>query len=440
MMTDHNPYAFEQRPMMETVPRSWWLMQCWSFIKFHLAILIAFFIAVFATKYLHDLLWPGKASSWELMNVLSMEELFLFFLFTLFLISVEILVVCWPFVFFVDASHRTNNRRNLSLLLQNCLKSNTPIPPVIRAWAETQKTWYYRQKLRKVANMLEAGVSLTETLQRCPGMISEETAALLRLHGDASESVSFINESTENEDQLAFIHTVSMSRFVYLLFAAQQFIYLSAFSSFFLVREMEAIFADFDTELPRITQWVLFLFHTLFSIRTPFVLFILAIGILIFILLKLDFLHFRPWLMHHCFRYGDSAKLLRLLSMGTQNGLTIPHTLEVYRSSVSSYYLRRRAKKIGKAIDSGTSWIDALRCRKVITAAEAALLETSARTGNVESVLNELSLTNEAKQIRYDELFGKITFVICILMAGVVVGIMAVAMLFPMDQLIKMLT
>jgi type II secretory pathway component PulF len=103
---------------------------------------------------------------------------------------------------------------------------------------------------------------------------------------------------------------------------------------------------------------------------------------------------------------------------------------------VPASWLKGKAAGMLRRIENGQNWIKSLKKARFINGPEASLLESAERTGNTPAVLGQLALTRDRKQIRKDDLVGKLVFLPCIFGFSVVIGFVVIALFLPMVKLI----
>jgi type II secretory pathway component PulF len=108
----------------------------------------------------------------------------------------------------------------------------------------------------------------------------------------------------------------------------------------------------------------------------------------------------------------------------------------MYRWTVPSAYLRQKGTAIQRAVEQGHDWIDAVCRSGFASAPEASLLHSAERTGNTAAVLEQLAQSKERSQIRKDELFSKLAFILLIFLFAAVIGTIVIAMFLPLIELI----
>lgn len=356
-----------------------------------------------------------------------------FFVIILFAVIVlpVMLLVFWPFIFYLIALSRVSRRQSLGILIRNCLESNLPLPLAIRTYAATCFSPLYRGEVQRFAAALESGTSLIDAANRFHKLLPAETVRLIQLQASPDDAVRLMTEAFTFENERSFIYTYSMARLTYILVL----LWLFLFACIRIGPYFYEIVADYDTDMPLISA-LFFMFsqdtgHWKFAFAFLFT--IAALGVL---LLKLGYFSCRPIFLRRFFWDSDCAAWLRYLSAAVARNVSFSNATSIYLKTLGSCFLRRKFQKLNAAIDSGTRWTDALAKARIVTLPEAKLLNTAERTGNTAVVLAQLAQAKESRQNRLDDLGSKLAFVICILLFGVMIAVYALSLFVPICNII----
>jgi type IV pilus assembly protein PilC len=215
-------------------------------------------------------------------------------------------------------------------------------------------------------------------------------------------------------------------------------IWIMTFMFIKIIPEFKKMFAEFHSQLPALTNVVVGLsdwFVCYWYLFSPLTM-VLVVFAIVFMVLQTNVVICRPIGFRRMFRSTDTAKFLRLFSVGVRHRFPIPTILEMYRWTVPSEYLRQKGWKVQNAIEKGRDWIDAVRREGFVNGPEASLLQSAQRTGNTAAVLEQLAQSKERSQIRKDDLFSKLVFIPLVFLLGAVIGTFVIAMFLPLIKLI----
>jgi general secretion pathway protein F len=323
-------------------------------------------------------------------------------------------------------------------LTQTAVETGKPLQDIVRAYATGCFSWY-AARLNRFAASLESGLSLEAAVRANKGLFRYNVAGMIRLGGDASETLRSLETVAEDERNFSAIRTNNVVRIVYLCALIIQMLSIMTSMFTYVVPEFNKIFQDLSSDLPVMTAVVIEVsqcFVCYWYLLPPFML-LIALAAITYLILQTSVVVFRPIGLRRIFRSTDAAKFLMVFAVGVRHRFPISAILEMYRWTVPSDYLRNKGSKIQLAVEQGHDWIDAVRRAGFVNRPEASLLKSAQRTGNTAAVLDQLALSKERSQIRNDDLFSKLAFIPLILLLGVVIGAFVIAMFLPLVMLIR---
>ncbi|MCL2348638.1 MAG: type II secretion system F family protein [Planctomycetaceae bacterium] len=366
---------------------------------------------------------------------------------------IKMCLIFWPFVFFWLGCLKTFRQQEFLSVLQTSVETQTPLGQMVRAYAMT-KSGGYRQQLTGFADCIDRGLTLQQALTIHQGLLRYDVLGMLVVGTNDKKTEGRETNSREMEmvdtlEQMKSHHGIpgifvsnTITRLIYLGVICLQMFWVVTFLMLWIVPQFQKIFDDFGLPLPVMTRSLIDVCEFLkvfWFLLAPFVMVAGAVLIL-YLLMQSGFVSARPFGLRRMFRSVDAARFLRVLGTGVKCNRPLPKILSVYSNIVDSFYLKEKAKRISRKIQSSGLWLEQLRRGKIINRGEARLLETAERTGNLGNVLHELAGSKERKQLVYDDLASKLFFVLLILITGAVVGFLVIAMFLPIIQLITTLS
>jgi len=367
---------------------------------------------------------------------------FLFWFFTLGLLhtAINLAFWFWPILLYFWANVKASRQWTLLSLLQTSIETGKPLQDIIRAHA-TGCSRRYAAQLNQFADSLESGYALDAAIREHRGLFRYDVAGMIRI-GDSPETLRSLETIAQDERDFAGIRTYNIIRIVYLCSVVVYMLLVMTFVFLKIAPEFEKIFVDFDTQLPTMTTAVIFAsncFAAYWYLAAPFML-LLGLSAIAYLILQTNAVTFRPIGFRRIFCNTDSAKFLRVFAVGVRHRFAIPAILERYRWTVPSDYLRKKGARIQKAVEQGGDWIDAVFRAGFVSRPEASLLKSAQRTGNTATMLDQLAQSKERSQIRKDDLFSKLAFILLIFLLGAIIGAFVIGMFMPIIVLITNLS
>jgi type II secretory pathway component PulF len=373
-----------------------------------------------------------------------------FLLGILFLFGIAMFPTLWfplffllPFTVILLVSLKMRRQHLALTLIQTALETETPIHEVLYAYASTCWGPWYRAKVIRFAEKIQAGYSIEETAAVVKGVLRYDMVGLIKL-GGTQLSGKLLAQTTTDLDfgQNGLTLEQSISRIYWYYWYIPFIVPVVLFYMVAIVPKMEAIYRDFDMALPFVTLFVIQLSQTFANYSYLFLplLFVVFLIPIFYFTFRLGIFSWRPLGMRWILRIRDSVQFLRLFAAGLELKKPIEEIIAVYTQVVPSFYLRRLGKRFNEKIAQGANWIETLRKMRWLSRGEASLLESAVRTNHVEAMLREVANSKEQRQRTSDYVMIQIFSISYIIVFGLFSGLFAVAFFIPLVRLIAALS
>jgi type II secretory pathway component PulF len=135
--------------------------------------------------------------------------------------------------------------------------------PLIAALA-VEHRGSYRRRLRRLARRMAAGASLPDALEQTPGVLSDEHALAIRF-GDQSGTLPATLHGLLNHASPAELRIIGRLRQIvfYVAITAAIFLFIMSFFMIKIMPSFQAIFNDFEMNLPHVTILLIAISNTL---------------------------------------------------------------------------------------------------------------------------------------------------------------------------------
>jgi type II secretory pathway component PulF len=145
-------------------------------------------------------------------------------------------------------------------------------------------------------------------------------------------------------------------------------------------------------------------------------------------------------LIWRIFKRYDGALMMRGLALTVRRGMPLPPAMylvaDCYPMTIAGGRLRWAADRAAAGMD----WRDSLRQTGLIGQAEAAVLGTAERVGNLDWALEEMADSAIRRQIYRAQALLQVLFPAVMLVLGLVVGLFVIGLFIPIVSLIQGLT
>jgi protein transport protein HofC len=343
-------------------------------------------------------------------------------------------------VVYVYTRRRSTQQDALLWALAIAAERNMPLAPALDAMA-SQCRGEYRRKVMAAAYYLWQGHSLVEAMEKEPGLFPHEAAVLIRVGSESGVLAAALREASSVNAGARGPWLALAMRFAYLLWVLVALQFLVAFLSYFITPKFEAIFADFGIALPSITRFTIDAAHFVSQYLILFLpLFLFQLGLCL--LVSGAALGVLPWnlpLIAGVFYAMHSALILRCLARLVEGDRPIDQGLATLARTYPVRLFRDRLEYAADAVKRGDDWCEALAATRLIRPAEAALLESARRVGNLSWALRTAAEASERRFVYRLQWASQWLLPLFVLMIGACVFTLAVSYFLPLISLIQRL-
>ena len=358
----------------------------------------------------------------------------------------------------VSVKQLTSFTRQLSTLMD----AGLPILRSLRILEQQQKPGMLRVALRNVAEDVEGGATLSEAMARHPKVFDRLYTNMIAA-GEAGGVLDVILQRLadfmEKAQKLkrkvigAMIYPISVISFAGAIVSGIMV---------FVVPKFKTIFADFDTELPGVTQmllgassfmvgkttdangeevamavpgWAMILF-------SPIILFIIWKGIRRFKggRYALDVVKLKMPILGTILSKTAIARFTRTLGTLIAAGVPILEALVITRDTSGNEVYVRALARVHDSIREGESFAAPLKASKVVDSIVVNMVDVGEETGDLDKMLMKVADNfDEEVEVLVAGLVSLLEPVMVIVLGGIV-GFIVVALFLPMVSLVNKLS
>jgi type II secretory pathway component PulF len=344
---------------------------------------------------------------------------------------------------------RANSTRQTTLLwtLAVAVEKQFPLVPFLEALAD-EGGGRWRMKVRGLAELIAAGVSIPDALEAVPRLLPGDTVALIRvgaqtgnLSGALREAAGLARRRSENNG-MRFQGTL-----LYLCGLLFILAVISSFIMIWIIPKFKAIFQGFETRLPPLTEAVIQACDLGAAYWYLAVAFPLAIAAMWLVPSAVaEAMGWAPaWgrpgrLSYYYFPRFKTPHILRCLSIAVDAGRPLSDALAALAARHADKLLRLRATVLADEIGRGNDCWQSLYRARMLRPGEAAMLEAAERVGNLAWALRGMADGIERRaEYRY-QVAMEFVHPALILVIGSVIGIFCVSMFLPVIVLVRQLS
>ena len=337
----------------------------------------------------------------------------------------------------VVGRYREMERRSLLWLLAIATEKGIPLASAVRAFAD-ERSDGLGVRARLLAEALERGMPLDKALEASYNRLPNDALVAMHTGCETGTLAAMLKNAVRHAATLDAAAHAAVARVVYLISFVFFATVLMTFIGIQIIPAFIKIYADFKTDLPPVTILLINFFH-IFVRYSPitfagmlFLLFIFLYAVGRYIgIVKWD-----PPLVRKVSLPLDESLLLRALAESVQQQRPLAGAIDVLARIYPKSYVRLRLYNAAKRIDQGAHWCDSLQASGLLPSAEAGVLKSAERVGNLVWAMNEMADRLTRKFTTRMTGLMSVGFPIVLLGFASVVLLVAVGMIFPLAKLI----
>jgi len=315
-----------------------------------------------------------------------------------------------------------------------------------------QQTKYprFKQKITEVYKDIQGGLSLSVSFKKANILFSELQISLIEAGEKSGNLVEIMNQIADDIKNSAQLQGKIKGAMIYPIIIFLTVIAVVLILVIYMVPAVEQLYKDFgQTELPWVTQ-VLISVSNFFTNPAG-----LIISIIILIGGVLSFRSFyaskqgRKGVDRMLMRlpiFGDLLikievlQMTRLLAMLVKSGIPIIDALKATSKALTNYHFKYALELAALEVSKGQPIAVPLARSKVIPLIVVRLIATGEETGKLDKILSDIAAYYADMVTEITDNLTKLLEPVILLVAGGVVGFLAVAVYFPIYNLATFIT
>ncbi|HWE37981.1 MAG TPA: type II secretion system F family protein [Isosphaeraceae bacterium] len=325
-------------------------------------------------------------------------------------------------------------QETLAWVLALASRRGMPLGPGLEAFADLCRGGY-RFKVRRLAKLVEGGMSLPDALDRVPGLVWAEARMAVRVGWETGRLAEALDDLLAARAARRPIAEGLAWRAAYLLVVLGATPLAAVYFTQWVIPVLMQLYDAYRLPLPGVTRWFIRAFRR-WDIAESGALLVVSILAGVGFIAMARVLAYLPTI-NRLWRPRHVAALLRSLATVMESRLPLADGLKSLAASDPHGWARRRLRRITGRVEAGGDWAEALRASGLVGRDGLAVLQSAARVGNVPWALRELAARAERRLDDRLRLLLQAGHVLAVIAVGGVVALVAVGYIAPLAALIE---
>lgn len=327
--------------------------------------------------------------------------------------------------------------------LQIMLKAGIAAPRALKIIARQTKNKKFEKVVSDIAHQVESGHTLHEALADYPKIFSHIFVSMIKvgeLSGNLEKSLEYLGIQLERE---ADLKSKTKGAMIYPSVIVVAMVIIGFLMAVFVLPKLTATFKEFDTQLPLMTRIVIGI--TDFISGNAIIASVLMVGGAFGLVFgartktgdrMLDTFLIRVPMISPIVKKINLARMCRVLSSMMKSGISIVEGLQVTAESLGNVHYKEAVFAASNEIKLGKNLTASLeKDERLFPVIVVQMLQVGEETGTMETILQQLAEHYEAEVDNTMRNLSSIIEPILLLVIGVVVGVLALALISPIYNL-----
>lgn len=325
------------------------------------------------------------------------------------------------------------------------IRAGLPLIEVLNILAEQAEKRALKVILKQVERDVETGSSLTEALQKHPTVFSTFYLSMIRAGETAGMLDSILDQVAVYLEKVASVQRKVKSAIMYPAVVSVVAIGITIFLMLKVVPVFSGIFEDLGGDLPLPTKITVAVSEMLQNHFLYTLVGAIALGLTVWQLGRtprgrqmFDRWKLKMPLFGPLLLKVSVARFTRTLGTLIRSGVNILNALDIVAKTAGNVIVEQAIIKTRNSIQSGESIANPLRESEVFPPMVVRMIDVGERTGALESMLSKIA---DFYEDQIDATVSSLTSIIepvLIVFLGLVVGFIVISMFMPMFKMIEM--
>jgi type IV pilus assembly protein PilC len=326
--------------------------------------------------------------------------------------------------------------RNLSVMVA----SGLPLSRAIKNLSVQTKNKRFAKMLDSVFSDIQAGLSFADSLSKYPAVFSELFVNMIRVgetSGNLEEVLEILADQLEKEHELMSKVKGALTYPAVILVAM---VGIGIIMLIYVLPKLTGIFKEMNVELPKSTQFIIWLSDTLRQQSILVIIVFLAVLFFGKIFLStiagkktISFVSINTPLIRNIVIKINCARFSRIYSSLLKSGVPVVESLKIVSRTITNYYYKKTFEESIEQVQKGVNLSGIIaKNTRAFPILVSQMIEVGEETGKTEEILLKLAQFYEEEVTQLSKNLSSIIEPFLMIIIGSAVGFFAVSMMQPM--------
>jgi type IV pilus assembly protein PilC len=346
-------------------------------------------------------------------------------------------------IFSIGKSVQVKDIVFLTRQLATMIEAGIPIASSLRGISVGHENDAVKSLLSKIREDVEAGTSLSIALKKHPGHFSRLYTSLVTVGEESGTLDILMNKIATYMEKIEQIKSKIRAALFYPALVIIVAIVIVAILLIVVIPEFESLFADYGSNLPTLTKWVVDLSHIFRDNWFAILLVTMLIFTILFFTHKrsdkmkysIDRLTLRLPIFGPILRKAIIARISRTLATMFGAGIPLVDSLETVSNAAGNQIYALGLLEVRREVSTGRTLESSMMETRLFPGMVLQMVATGEESGQLERMLDKVAEFYENEVDNAIAVISSLVEPILIIFLGIIVGVIVIAMYLPIFKL-----
>ena len=346
-----------------------------------------------------------------------------------------------PFLKKISLLEKMMFTRNLRIMIS----AGIALPRVLEMLSKQTRSKKFAEALVGVKDEIIKGKSFSDSLSDYPDIFPELFSSMVKVGEEGGRLEEVLGILTRQMERDYELNSKIKGAMMYPMVVISAMLGIGALMLIMVIPKIAETFRDLEIELPRTTQFVMWLGETMAS-KWYLMLAIMISAVFLFLRLKktekgkrmIDALMLKIPIVSPILKKTSSAYTTRILSSLIASGVPITRSLEILSNTLGNVYYKEAMRVASEKVEKGVKLSTVLAdYQNIYPSLVIQMVAVGEETGKTSEILDKLAGFFEEEVANATKNLASVIEPIIMLLIGGAIGFFAVSMIQPMYTMLE---